>query len=362
MEDRRRNENDGNGLGCLFALFEILLVFLVWGTPTQKKIAWSIVGILLFLGLLGQAGLSADEALAVLGVIIIIVIMVVIIKAFCNASRKRAKHYSQTQNEQSAEPEGGVEIKTKKENTFEEQFAIMEEQAGIVNGEEYQLGSEEPETVEEVPEEPQEKYYNSIEDVLEQKMVPAEYQKIMIEQIRQTDVKECPGLIWKDSEMLYVFPMLRNGEVHSWPLTSVPIILYEKRSNPNVDKEYQEVLLENIGKEFNDVLPEYSIEKEGVYTGKFVLPIGLEVTNTSGKALFNILSAEFHIVDEVMQSTVYSKEIKEIYKAHILYENHIITDDAYAEIKEQRLNECKKNENDNSKYQQQVQLAKELML
>lgn len=107
---------------------------------------------------------------------------------------------------------------------------------------------------------------------------------------------------------------------------------------------------------------EYPFGQEGVYTGKFILPVGLEVTNTSGKVLFNMISAEFHVVDDITQSTWYAKEIKELYQKNVLKENGIISFEKYAEEKKKLLQGYRLREKDDAKYEQQMKAVKELGL
>lgn len=209
---------------------------------------------------------------------------------------------------------------------------------------------------------PKDKYYHSVEAALTDYTVPVGYQKIMIERIQKTDIKECPGLVWKDDSMLYVLPLLRKSKIYNWPLVSMPIILYEKRMNPDVDKEYMEVRKAEIAAEFEEVFPEYPFGQDGLYTGKFILPVGLEVTNTSGKVLFDMISAEFHVVDDITQSTWYAKEIKELYQKNILKENGIISFEKYAEEKKKLLQGYRLREKDDAKYKKQIQEARKLDL
>ena len=269
-------------------------------------------------------------------------------------------------------------MKPEKRDTFEEQLKKMESQVKVVCGENFRPSrvKEKEESLDTakferaaVPIEqkviisnPKDKYYHSVEAALIDYTVPSGYRKIMIERIQKTDIKECPGLLWKDDLMLYVLPLLRKSKIYNWPLVSMPIILYEKRINPDVDKEYMEAGQADIAAEFEEVFPEYLFGQDGVYTGKFILPVGLEVTNTSGKVLFEMISAEFHVVDDVTQSTWYAKEIKELYQKNVLKENGIISFEKYAKEREKLLQGYRLREKDDAKYERQIQSARELDL
>lgn len=354
MAKKRRSKKKDDGLGCVFSMFEllgsILLLLFSSGNATAKKVGWGILGSFIAISLLGSVGVSGGAAFLIVGVVVVIILVVIALRDEPSEDKSSKTTGTEYTNKQAV-------TKPVKKETFEEQLKRMQLQAKVVSGEDFPV-SEVKTTAQKV----KEKYYSSVEEAMEVQTIPAGYQKIMIEQIRKTDIKECPALIWKDKIMLYVFPLLRNSKIYNWPLASVPIILYEKRINPNVDKEFMEVGEADIAREFENLFPEYPFGQEGVYTGKFILPVGLEVTNTSGKVIFDMLLAEFHVVDDITQSVWYAKEIKDLYQKNILKENGIISFEKYAEEKQRLLEEYKSRERDEEKYEQQLKEAKELQL
>lgn len=384
---RRRSSKNDDGMGCLFAIFEligaILLLLFTSGDPTARKIGWGIIGILVLFGMLTSGGASGEEALGIIVVLAVLVIIVIVIIAFISDSKNK-KSTSQTHSEEvikKSSPDNrttATTVKPVKKETFEEQIKKMENQVKVVCGENFRpsrvMEKEEPLDIAKLEQtavpiepkvitlKPKDKYYHSVEAALTDYTVPVGYRKIMIERIQKTDIKECPGLVWKDDSMLYVLPLLRKSKIYNWPLVSMPIILYEKRMNPDVDKEYMEVGKAEIAEEFEEVFPEYPFGRDGVYTGKFILPVGLEVTNTSGKVLFDMISAEFHVVDDITQSTWYAKEIKELYQKNVLKENGIISFEKYAEEEERLLKDYKAREKDDIRYEYQIDAAKKLGL
>lgn len=64
-------------------------------------------------------------------------------------------------------------------------------------------------------------YYSSVLDAVHKNHVPESYCKIIIEQIRNTNVKECPGIAWKDSERFYILPLIVGYPIYSWPTDQV---------------------------------------------------------------------------------------------------------------------------------------------
>lgn len=70
---------------------------------------------------------------------------------------------------------------------------------------------------------------------------------------------------------------------------SMDNIKFQKRFNPNIDEEFGDVGRYQIIEEFEDLLPMYPFGNDGAYTWKFIIENKFEITNTSGKALFDII-------------------------------------------------------------------------
>lgn len=400
MARRSSSRRGDSGMGCLGLIIGLPLLLITTGSDTEKKVGWGIVGVLCFLLILFEAGVSGEDAAIILIVIAAIVFIALIVFAFANdtskttnnkieqkpvvevkpsvnASVKRTQNVNTTaKGTQSANtPANAIsDVKAVTVEPFEKQFAKMKKQVEAVCGDKVKTAepvhSEKIEELEPTHEEKVRKhderkkieFFDSVEEAINSVEVPSGYKKIMIECIQQTDIKECPGLIWKDEETLYVLPLARDAQIYSWPLTSVPIIMYEERNNPDMDEEYMDVSLQKIAEEFEGVFPEYPFGKKGVYTGKFILPIGLEVTNTSGKVLFELLSAKFHVVDDITQSTWYAKEIKELYQRKILRDTGVISYEQYSEERERFISTYLTSEKDEKRYAEQMQAAKKLEL
>lgn len=355
---RRRSKKNDDGMGCLIGMIELLVAILMMlfssKDPTARKVGWGIVGVIAVFWMLTSEGVSGESAMAIIGIIAVIVVVVLVINVLSSDSGKRKNNTTSAvgaafDKNNSVSSSETTDVKSVNKATFEEQLKKMEIQAESTESKR-------------ITSKVKDKYYHSVEETLTDYTVPVGYRKIMIERIQKTDIKECPGLIWKDDAMLYVLPLLRKTQIYSWPLTSMPVILFEKRMNPDVDKEYMDVGMAEIAAEFEEVFPEYPFGLDGVYTGKFILPVGLEVTNTSGKVLFELIPAEFHVVDDITQSTWYVKEIKELYQKKMLKENGIISFEKYAEEKEKLLKEYRLREKDDAKYEQQMKAIKELGL
>lgn len=352
------NKKKNDDLGCLFAIFEIIFAILAMlltsSDPTARRIGLVILAVILALGGLTSSGVSMEVAVGAIAVIAVIIVIIFFAIDFWKEKSSKKKRHSRSS---SSRTETAAAVSPRPNaSTFEEQLQTMENEVRAIRGE--NVASPQPTITPAAACE--EKYYPSVQDAVEKNAVPAGYQKIMIERIQQTDIRECPGLIWKDAAMLHVLPLLGNSKIYSWSLASIPVILFEKMTGVDVERTYQDMGTFAIAEEFEDVMPEYLFGSEGTYTGKFILPVGLEVTNTSGKILFEMLSAEFHMADGIMQSPWYAKEIKEIYQKHILWENGVIDAGQYTEIKEKNLAEFREREKNDAKYEQQIRAAREL--
>ena len=380
-------------MGCLGCIIGLPFLLITTGSDSEKKFGWGIVGFFAFLLVLGEMGVSGEDAATLLVVIGVVAFIALIVFAIVNNSNAKTDHIEkgnissnkeipsvkavtiESFEKQNVSRNKEIpSVKTVTVEPFEKQFAKMKKQVDEVCDMNIQMSelvrvekSEEKEPlinekVHKCETRRKVEYYDSIEEVLNLMEIPKEYEKIMIACIQQTDIKECPGLIWKDKEMLYVLPLEKDAQIYSWPLTSVPIIMYEEQNNPDIDEEYMDVSQQKIAKEFEDVFPEYLFGENGVYTGKYVLPIGLEVTSTSGKILFELLSAKFHVVDNVTQSTRYAKEIKELYQRKILRDTGVISYKQYSDERESIISTYQISEKNEKRYAEQMQEAKELGL
>ena len=380
-------------MGCLGCIIGLPFLLITTGSDSEKKFGWGIVGFFAFLLALSEMGVSGEDAATLLVVIGVVAFIALIVFAIVNNSNTKTDHIEK-ENLSSNKEIPSVKavtiesfekqnvsrnkeipsVKTVTVEPFEKQFAKMKKQVDEVCDMNIQMSelvcvekSEEKEPlinekVHKCETRRKVEYYDSVEELLNLMEIPKEYEKIMIACIQQTDIKECPGLIWKDKEMLYVLPLEKDAQIYSWPLTSVPIIMYEEQNNPDIDEEYMDVSQQKIAKEFEGLFPEYLFGENGVYTGKYVLPIGLEVTSTSGKILFELLSAKFHVVDNVTQSTRYAKEIKELYQRKILRDTGVISYKQYSDERESIISTYQISEKNEKRYAEQMQEAKELGL
>lgn len=206
------------------------------------------------------------------------------------------------------------------------------------------------------------KYYVSIEKACQINHVAGNYRRIMIEELKMSDIKECPAIAWVENNQLNVLPMLIDAQIISWPLAQLFFIAYEKRLVIDTDHHYQDMNTAQIGQAFEAELPVYELAGDGVSTGLFSLSVGLSVTNTSGKALAELLNLPFRVQDDVMRFPGYVKEVKEIYQNRILCDNGILTFSQYEQERKRLLDAYQRREKDAQRYQEQLACMKKLEL
>ena len=390
MAGRRRRKSDDGVEGCLFTfLFEIpfylLINVMASNDQTAKWIAAGIlVGVMLCLSL-ASAGVPFTLIVFVfvlLGAIIVVIANAV--EELQNPSEPVKKKKAVPSSRERL-PEIGMETAD-----FENQLAAIRQQAAelqspatknqeisaeksgnrAVPGQTHvsraASRTEKALTVTKAAEEAElpddGKYYTSIRAARNAHAVPSGYRRIVIESIRDTDVRECPGLIWKDEEKLYALPLRVDTDVKSWPLARVTFAVYEKMENIDTEFHYRDMNTAKIVREFEEEMPEYFLGSQGAWTGKFVLPVGLEVTNTSGRALAELLDVDFRVQDDVMRFPGHVKEIKEIYQNYVLRENKIIGYEEYVSERTRLLAAYRAREKDDTKYEEQMKAAKKLGL
>ena len=136
---------------------------------------------------------------------------------------------------------------------------------------------------------------------------------------------------------------------------------YKVLSEVDPDSRYNDIGMSSIANEFEDRFPEYMFDgPNGTYTSVFVFPEGMEITNTSAKEMFELLEPEFVLNDTVTSSDKYEPEIKEIYKAQILWKNGVIDASQYKKCKEKYFKILEERELSEEAISKQIEMAIEL--
>lgn len=394
-----RGYSSRNGaLGFFGALFFLVMGLILFGNEDEKKIGWGIIAGIFILCLIASAGSAAP--------IIIVLIIVAGIALLSGLSVKSGTHHPPVKVE---EPEEMVILTTDKKNTtakrmdapritssvpknsyryeerkhesknapitvktvvkpVEEQVKLSDEPIeikdsglvkGLTIGEMEWTHMEKGEIIEEKI--PKQEFFESIADAKSEYDIPDDYIRIMIDINSDGSVRECPALVWKDNFFLNILPLIKKSSIGCWSLKKFKEVSYKVLPEVDPDRRYNGIGMAALASEFEDRFPEYMFNGAyGTYTGVFVFPEGIEITNTSAKAMFELLEPEFTLDDAVTSSDKYEPEIKEIYKNQILWKNNVIDAGKYKELKNKQFQLLKDRECSKTIISEQIELAKEL--
>lgn len=386
-------------LGFFGALFFLVMGLVLFGNEGEKKTGWGIIAGIFILCLIAGAGSAAP--------IIIVLIIVAGIALLSGLSVKNGTNLRPVKEE---EPEQEVILTTDKKNTtvkrmdaprttsslpkklyrYEESkhesknktpitvktvVKPMKEQVkssaelievkdsglikGLAIGEMEWTHMEKGEIIEEKIQ--KQEFFESIADAKVEYDIPDDYIRIMIETNSDGSVRECPALVWKDNFFLNILPLIKKSSIGCWSLKKFKEVSYKVLPEVDPDCRYNGIGMAALASEFEDRFPEYMFNGAyGTYTGVFVFPEGIEISNTSAKAMFELLEPEFTLDDAVTSSDKYEPEIKEIYKNQILWKNGVIDTSKYKEFKDTHFQMLKDRECSENIILEQVELAKEL--
>lgn len=390
----RRN----GALGFFGALFFLVMGLILFGNEDEKKIGWGTIAGIFILCLIASAGSAAP--------IIIVLIIVAGIALLSGLSVKNGTCHPPVNVE---EPEETVILTTDKKNTTVKRMDVprttsslpensyryeerkhesknktpitvktvvkpVEEQVkssadpietkdsglvkGLTIGEMEWTHMEKGEIIEEKI--PKQEFFESIADAKAEYDIPDDYIRIMIEINSDGSVRECPALVWKDNFFLNILPLIKKSTISCWSLKKFKEVSYKVLPEVDPDCRYNGIGMAALASEFEDRFPEYMFNGEyGTYTGVFVFPEGIEITNTSAKSMFELLEPEFTLDDAVTSSDKYEPEIKEIYKNQILWKNNVIDAGKYKELKNKHFQMLKERECSEKIVLEQIELAKE---
>ena len=133
-------------------------------------------------------------------------------------------------------------------------------------------------------------YYQSVHAFLENKSI-SQYAKLLV--FKYEKMKEFPAIAYLHRNMVCVEPIVAGAEAFEFSVSEI-----EKAKEVQVtgldmevmDNEFLTCSLSNVGKEFEDLLPEYSLDNHGVYRTQYVFECGMIITENSMEELRKIVS------------------------------------------------------------------------
>lgn len=157
---------------------------------------------------------------------------------------------------------------------------------------------------------------------------------IIIDSWESEDLKQCPAYVWLDKSDFHVLVIGKEVKKVEIPRKNLIKIVYEKGVTANINEDYQAFKNPSfMSIVFSGVLP--TVYESGVgikATHKknlYVLFSDLKITNTSAKALIDLLQVDFSIPEEEIYSKKYSSYFTLAYKLNILLKDGVLSVNDY---------------------------------
>lgn len=133
-------------------------------------------------------------------------------------------------------------------------------------------------------------YYQSVEEYVKTEKI-TRYTKLLV--FKYKNLKEFPAIAYPRGNMVRVEPLLAGAEAFELSASEI-----EKAKEVHVtgldmdamDSEFLACSMSDLGKEFEDLLPEYPFGNDGMYRTQYVFECGMIITENSMKELRKILS------------------------------------------------------------------------
>ena len=133
-------------------------------------------------------------------------------------------------------------------------------------------------------------YYQNVEEFLENKSI-VQYAKLLV--FKYKEMEEFPAIAYLHGNMVRVEPLMAGAEVFEFSVSEI-----EKAKEVHVtgldmdimDNEFFTCSMSDLGKEFEELLPEYPFGNNGIYRKQYVFECGMIITEKSMKELRKILS------------------------------------------------------------------------
>lgn len=170
--------------------------------------------------------------------------------------------------------------------------------------------------------------------------VKKDNRKVMIDLCSAFRIRQSPAYFWIESGKANFLVLEEEARTIQIPLNKIKEITYERGIRVQKQHDYADFRESSfVASVFEDLMPVYYMAvkngKKGYFKNLYSITPDLKVTNTSARALFDILKLDFGIHDAITSSPRYSDFYKMAYKANILWKDQVITTEEYRErIKE----------------------------
>lgn len=128
-------------------------------------------------------------------------------------------------------------------------------------------------------------YYSSIEEYINTNNI-AHYVKVLA--LEYEDMLEFPAIAYRESGMIKVVPLVNDVdafELKESEIKNAKRVCVEGLDMDVMDNEFLNLSLSSLGKEYEELLPDYSFDMDGISRIQYVFECGLIITEKSMKVL-----------------------------------------------------------------------------
>lgn len=176
--------------------------------------------------------------------------------------------------------------------------------------------------------------------IMHKHKVKKDNRKVMIDLCSAFRIRQSPAYFWTEAGKANFLVLEEEARVIQIPLNKIKEITYERGVSVRKDSDYSDFKSGSFVKSvFEETMPSYYTAmkngKKGYFKNLYGITPDLKVTNTSARALFEILKLDFGIHDRITESPQYNAYYKMAYKSNVLWKDQVITTEEYRErIKE----------------------------
>ena len=136
-------------------------------------------------------------------------------------------------------------------------------------------------------------YYQSVAECVETMQI-TKYAKLLV--FQHKTLEEFPAIAYLCGDMIKVVPMLckaKTFEISPLEINTVKKVHVTGIDMNAMDNEFLTCSMSSLGKEFEELLPEYPFGNDGIYRVQYVFECGLIITEKSMKELQVLLNRSF---------------------------------------------------------------------
>lgn len=176
--------------------------------------------------------------------------------------------------------------------------------------------------------------------IMRKHKVKRDNRKVMIDLCPAFHIRQSPAYFWAEKGKANFLVLEKEARVIQIPLNKIKEIVFEKGVSVQKEQDYADFQGGGfVARLFEEVLPSYYVAmkngRKGQFKNLYSITPDLKVTNTSARALFDILKLDLSIHDAVMNSPLNSEYYKMAYKANVMWIDQVISTEEYREkIKE----------------------------